>query len=162
MLVYRVAPRKFARDLTGEGARIAGGRWNPKGMALLYTAENSALAMLEIMAHLDRSCAPVGLQLATIAIPDDIEIFTPALERLPEGWDARPKRISSVLFGKKWLQDADVPVLKVPSIMTPYGEGWNLLLNPSHPDLLGKMSVTVRDWIVDPRLFATESKKRGP
>ena len=154
MKVYRVAPRKFAMDLTGEGARIAGGRWNPKGMAAIYTAEHSSLAMLEIMAHLDRSCAPMGLQLATISIPDDLEIFSPSLEDLPEDWDARPKKTSAVLFGKAWLQKAATPVLKVPSVITPYGEGWNLLLNPAHPALFGKMSVTARDWQVDPRLFS--------
>ena len=153
MQVYRVAPKRYALDLTGEGARIAGARWNPKGMAVIYTAEHSALAMLEMMAHLDRSCAPKGLQLATITIPAGIRIYSPSREELPEDWDARPKKMSAVLFGKKWLKEADAPVLKVPSVMTPYGEGWNLLLNPSHPDLLGKMSVTVSDWFVDPRLF---------
>lgn len=153
MQVYRVAPRKYAMDLAGEGARIAGGRWNPKGMAVIYTAEHSALAMLEMMAHLDRSCAPKGLQLATITIPDAIAIYSPTLDNLPADWDARPKKMSAVLFGKKWLKEADAPVLKVPSVMTPYGEGWNLLLNPSHPELLGKMDITVSDWLVDPRLL---------
>ena len=154
MQVYRVAPSKYAMDLTGDGARIAGGRWNPKGMAVIYTAEHSALAMLEMMAHLDRSCAPKGLQLATITIPDAIEICSLSREDLPADWAAKPKKMSAVLFGKKWLKEGAVPVLKVPSIMTPYGEGWNLLLNPSHPDLLGKMSVTASDWIIDPRLFS--------
>jgi RES domain-containing protein len=153
MQVYRVAPSKFAMDLTGEGARVAGGRWNPKGMPVIYTAEHSALAMLEIMAHLDRSCAPQGLQLATITIPDDVKIYAPTLADLPEDWAARPKKMSAVLFGKKWLQDSTASVLKVPSVMTPYGEGWNLLLNPLHPELFGKMSVTVREWAVDQRLF---------
>jgi RES domain-containing protein len=153
MQVYRVASSRFAMDLTGEGARIAGGRWNPKGMAVIYTAEHSALAMLEIMAHLDRSCAPNGLQLATITIPDNLETYSPSLDELPEDWASTPNNMSAVLFGKKWLQQAAAPVLKVPSIMTPYGEGWNLLLNPIHPDLLGKMSVMVRNWVLDPRLF---------
>lgn len=153
MQVYRVALREYAMDLTGEGARIAGGRWNPKGMAVIYAAEHPALAMLEILAHLDRSCAPAGLQLATITIPDDVTIHVPHLEQLPNDWAARPKRASAVLFGQRWLVEGASSVLKLPSVMTPYGEGWNYLLNPAHPELAGKMSVAVTDWSVDGRLF---------
>ena len=153
MEVYRVAAKAYSMDLIGEGARRAGARWNPQGIPVIYMAEHPTLAMLEIMAHLDRSCAPTGLQLATITIPDGIGIYAPSLGELPPDWDSRPEQMSTVLFGKKWLEEGDVPVLKVPSVMPPYGKGWNLLLNPLHPELLGKMGVNVDDWAIDPRLF---------
>ena len=33
----------------GEGARRAGGRWNSKGIRVLYMSENRSLAVLEIL-----------------------------------------------------------------------------------------------------------------
>ena len=153
MDLYRVAKKAFATDLSGEGARGAGGRWNPVGLPVVYTAEHSSLAALEIMAHFDRSCAPTGLQLATITIPDTATIYSPSQTELPTDWDARPGRMSTVEFGREWLERGETSVLKVPSIVTPYGKGWNFVLNPLHPELIGKITVEAIDWDFDPRLY---------
>lgn len=153
MVLFRVAMKAFASDLTGEGARRGGGRWNPSGIPVIYTAEHSSLAALEILAHFDRSCAPARLQLATITIPDKVTIYSPSQADLPPHWNARPLAMSTVEFGRKWLERGDASVLKVPSVMLPYGKGWNFVLNPLHPELVGRMTVTVVDWDVDPRLY---------
>jgi RES domain-containing protein len=55
--VYRVVRRKYA-DLSGEGARRVGGRFNPPGIAAVYTSESIALGVLEVLVHLDRSELP--------------------------------------------------------------------------------------------------------
>lgn len=154
MDVYRVAKKAYSADLTGEGARMAGGRWNPVGIPVLYAAEHATLAMLEILAYFDRSCAPTGLQLATITIPDDVTIYAPEVAGLPPDWDARPGGVSTVEFGRRWLERGNASVLKVPSVMTPYGKGWNFILNPSHPELAGRMAVSVTDWALDPRVLS--------
>ena len=47
-IVWRIATARRARTaFSGDGARLYGGRWNPKGMPLVYCAESRALAMLE-------------------------------------------------------------------------------------------------------------------
>jgi RES domain-containing protein len=51
MILYRFAHRKFAKDLSGTGARLKGGRWNPPGIPVIYTSENISLALLEILAN---------------------------------------------------------------------------------------------------------------
>ncbi|MCM0082124.1 RES family NAD+ phosphorylase [Geomonas sp. Red32] len=140
-------------DVTGEGARIAGGRWNPSGRPALYTAEHPSLAMLEILAHLDRSCAPPDLQLATITLPGSCTIYSPSLDDLPSDWQARPAPMTTVRFGKKWLDDGVASILKVPSVMTPNGMGWNFILNPLHPELAGKVTVSLLDWPLDSRVL---------
>jgi RES domain-containing protein len=48
----RICRRPFA-DLSGEGARLCGGRWNSPGHAVVYAAEAAALAVLEVRVHLD-------------------------------------------------------------------------------------------------------------
>lgn len=54
MLVYRLYKSTYIRDpLSAEGARRAGGRWNPKGIPILYTSATPELALLEIIAHLN-------------------------------------------------------------------------------------------------------------
>ncbi len=50
--VWRICRRPFA-DLSGEGARLYGGRWNSPGRPLIYAAETAALAVLEVRVHLD-------------------------------------------------------------------------------------------------------------
>ena len=51
-LVRRVCRRPFA-DLSGEGARLYGGRWNSPGRPLVCAAETAALPVLEVRVHLD-------------------------------------------------------------------------------------------------------------
>jgi RES domain-containing protein len=50
MLVWRICRARFAADpLSGEGARVFGGRWNPKGTRLVYTAGSQSLATLKVL-----------------------------------------------------------------------------------------------------------------
>ena len=52
--VWRITTQRFAaRAFSGEGARLYGGRWNPKGWEVVYTAESQSLALLELMVQDD-------------------------------------------------------------------------------------------------------------
>ncbi|MGO9422765.1 RES domain-containing protein [Roseiarcus sp.] len=46
MLAWRICRRAFA-DLSGEGARRLGGRWNSPDRAVVYAADAAALAVLK-------------------------------------------------------------------------------------------------------------------
>ena len=52
MLAWRLCRAPFT-DLTGEGARRYGRRWNRPGRPMVYAASSAALAVLEIRVHLD-------------------------------------------------------------------------------------------------------------
>ena len=43
MRIWRLCRRPFA-DLSGDGARLYGGRWNSPGRPMVYAAESAALA----------------------------------------------------------------------------------------------------------------------
>ena len=51
MTVYRFTHKKFAGELSGTGARLVGGRWNPVGVSVVYTSESISLALLEVLAN---------------------------------------------------------------------------------------------------------------
>lgn len=128
-------------DLSGEGARLNGGRWNRPGRTIIYTADHPALAALEVRVHLD---LPPDL------LPDDY-----VLVELDLG-DASVERIETVPndpaeYGQAWLEEGRSAVLQVPSIIMP--ESTNLLLSPAHPDAAGVAVAGKRSFAFDPRLW---------
>ncbi len=155
MLVYRIAPEQYAGDLSGEGARLYGGRWNPVGKAAIYTAESPPLAMLEIVAFYAVSGSPPDLILVTIEIPDTATIEKPDIIDLPTEWNSLPPMPVTSTFGLRWIENAHASILRVPSVLTPAGRGWNYVLNPNHPELAGKITIidTVT-WNIDSRIVS--------
>jgi len=137
---WRLCRAPFA-DLTGEGARLYGGRWNSSGRPLVYSASSAALAVLEIRVHLD---------LAPDLVPDDYVLVTIDLRELPieivDRVPADPKA-----FGDQWLEEKRTPVLQVPSAIVP--ENANILLNPAHPLASGASVAGSRRFEFDRRLW---------
>jgi RES domain-containing protein len=69
MHVFRIVKSKDRiEDLSGTGAFRSGGRWNGKGTYVLYTSENSSLALLENRVHFDLEETPADLYIIDIRI----------------------------------------------------------------------------------------------
>jgi RES domain-containing protein len=137
---WRICRAPFA-DLSGEGARLFGGRWNRPGTAMVYMAETAALAVLEVRVHLD---------LPPELMPDDFVLMQIELgELVQEECAAIPANCQD--FGDSWLRSQATPLLKVPSVIVP--ENANLLLNPRHPDALKARIISVRAFSFDRRLW---------
>ena len=51
MRLYRISKSKYAKDTSGEGSKLYGGRWNLKGIPAIYTADSAANAVLETIVH---------------------------------------------------------------------------------------------------------------
>ena len=141
-----------ADDLSGKGAEITGGRWNEKGLAVVYAAENRSLACLETLVHLGAGGLPFNRYLVEISIPDPVWAAagrgTPT--SLPMGWDAEPAGRASIGFGTGWLRSGSSAVLVIPSTIVP--EECCVLVNPTHPDSASISAVKSRRWLYDPRL----------
>ena len=150
MKVYRIARANYINDLSGVGAKIYGGRWNPKGYALLYTAENKSLAALEVLVHLNRDTPPKELQIATILIPDKaISNFDEVKFR--KILNGKEPNSDFKQLGKEWIISRSSLGMKIPSVMIP-GE-YNVILNPGHKLFKNVVIDNVEDFSFDDRLF---------
>lgn len=154
-IVYRIGadtPHYEANDRSGKGAEITGGRWNEKGVAVVYAAENRSLACLETLVHLAAGGLPFNRYLIEISIPDPVWAAArkeiPA--SLPVGWEAEPAGRVSIDFGTAWLRSGSSAVLVIPSVIVS-GECC-VLLNPAHPDSTSIGFLKSGRWLYDPRL----------
>lgn len=133
MEVYRIAKTRHIKDLTGTGARMAGGRWNKKGTAILYTSESRSLAAMEFLVHVPLSLLPANLSIASIDIPDFMRLDKISTDDLPDGWWEYPALSKLAELGTDWARSNASLLLRVPSAVV-QGE-FNILINPLHPDM---------------------------
>ena len=155
MTVFRIAKRKYIDDVSGEGARLYGGRWNSKGTSVVYTAENRALATIEYLVHIPISLLPVDTFIAEIQIPDEIDHERIRVETLPENWASNPPPMELAKLGEEWARRRETLVLRVPSAVVK--EEWNILINPKH-ELADKVIVaSIEPVAFDKRLLRSIS-----
>ena len=152
--VWRIAveaPGYMANDVSGNGAKVTGGRWNSPGVAMIYTSASIALATLETLSYLNPGPLPFNRYLIQFDIPDDVWRSADRLPSLPGGWDAIPAGMTSRQIGDAWIAGATSLLLKVPSVIVP--DECNILIHPSHPHVADIYATTVRTWLYDPRFF---------
>src|SRR5207253_5425203 len=116
--------------LDGEGASLAGGRWNSLGRAVVYMAESVALAVLENLVHMSRQDFPTGYVCVAAVLPDNMAIATEQGLRLRAGL----RELSSQALGDWWVESKESAVLEVASLVV--ANEHNYLLNPAHPDFV--------------------------
>lgn len=128
--VWRMLTAKhIATAFTGEGARLHGGRWNPKGVPMVYAASTLSLATLEMLVQDGKLLAHYVAIPATIPSRLKIEHVNP--NDLPEDWRSAESREQLRVIGAEWIERASSAVLAVPSAIIPTET--NYLLNPLHP-----------------------------
>jgi RES domain-containing protein len=128
---WRISRRGYAsKAAEGEGARLYGGRWNSRGVRMVYASTSLALAAVETFVNLEPNVRPADLVSIEGHIPDDVDIGKLDLKILPHGWN-ETRDESLRRFGDAWIRASKKAALLVPSAAI-RGE-WNLLLNPAHP-----------------------------
>ena len=147
MIVYHLGSTKFARQLTGEGAKLHGGRWNNIGQPCLYTSESKSLCVLEYAANVSLDEMNPNLSFTFYEIPDDGWRFFTAKE-LPAGWTDRPSPAAVRNWGTEQLQKH--LALKLPSVIVP--SEFNYLLNPLHPEFKNVRIIDVEPFTFDRRI----------
>jgi RES domain-containing protein len=148
-IVYRIIHRKWMDSvLSGEGARIFGGRWNKPGSEVVYTASSRSLATLEMLVHTGSDEIPDERLIASIEIPDHL---IDVVSRLPKGWDDIPPQKASMEYGSLWLKSNGLPALRVPSVVIK--DEFNVLIDPMHVDFKSISVVKIESLDLDPRLL---------
>ena len=130
MKLWRVAYEQYA-DLSGVGGLHRPGRWHSVGRPIVYAAEHSALAMLEVRVHMDLAAAYLSkFIMMKIDLQDDVRL---------DSIDSEPGDESATrALGDEWLRASATCVCRVKSALAP--DAFNYLINPLHPDI-GKVTI---------------------
>lgn len=150
MIVFRLSKGKYHQDLTGKGAELFGGRWNSKGVAMLYTSQSRALAFAEVSIHIPIGIIPKDYHLISIALPEDVVILEMASEILPKDRRSNPHSDSTQKLGDQFIADSKYLAIKVPSAVVP-GD-FNYLINPHHQQISKLFIASVEPFEFDSRL----------
>lgn len=153
IVLFRITRTKYAKDLSGEGARLAGQRWNYKGTPLVYTAQSRSLAALEALVHMSQSEFLLRRKIVTIEIPKTIAPKTINVSDLPLNWRSYPPPFKLADIGTKWAVEKESLLLRVPSAVVD-GE-FNVLINPLHRDIGAVRIAKIEDFVFDSRLKHT-------
>jgi RES domain-containing protein len=153
---YRFTKVQFADGLSGEGARRPGGRWNSKGVPVLYCATSESLAMLELRVHSPRP-HPRDRWRFIIEVPDDT-IHAVVIDQLPKEWNALPPNPVSKHFGDWWVKSQTSLGLLVPSVIATAES--NLLLNPAHEQFKEVRVISRERVTLDRRLYVVVTPEK--
>ncbi len=133
MKVWRLCrARHSPTAFDGEGARLYGGRWNHKGLPVVYASATLSLAVLEVLVHHRVPIPPHEFVALTAEIPVRLKLETVSVQDLPADWRADPAPVRLQEIGSEWLQRASSLVLAVPSALIE--QEFNYLINPRHSD----------------------------
>src|ERR1700691_3511927 len=151
MQVWRICRARFAGEaFSGEGARRFGGRWNSRGVPMVYASGSLALAAIELFVHLEPNLQPDDLVSIAATLPAGEPVRRLEPEELPPDWwtdDFEPLRT----IGDKWIREKNSLALWVPSAAL-RGE-WNVLVNPLHPAIAEIKVEEPQAFHFDARMF---------
>ena len=150
MIVFRLTKEKYKNILSGKGAEIYGGRWNSKGISIIYTSESRALCTTEIAVHVPLGIIPKNYFLQTIKIPKD-KILTIELNKLKSNWNNNPPTPSTKDVGDLFIKNNKFLILKVPSAVVQ--DEFNYLINPVHKEFKKIDIIKIEEFKFYKRLF---------
>jgi RES domain-containing protein len=147
---WRIVKAKHAATaFSGDGAAKTGGRWNSRGVPVVYASSTKSLAALETLVHLN---PPVPFKYVAFRLQFDAALVENIpLNRLPADWRVEPPPPSTKAIGDAWVREVKSAVLTLPSVIVP-GE-LNYLLNPAHPAFKRISIGKPERFAFDPRLL---------
>lgn len=153
MQLFRLARRPFVQGqggaFSGEGAYLAGSRWNTPGRRMAFAAQSESLATLEYLVHATNE-AYFHDTMLVIAELDDRYVAALNAKALPKDWRSFPPAPSTQRIGDEWIASGSSVALEVPSAVVPRER--NVLINPRHDDFAKLRVVSIEEWGLDARL----------
>ena len=151
MFAYRINLPEKIEDLSGKDCAEKGGRWNEKGIPMIYLSSSVSLATVESIVHMSAGDHEKEFKILTLEIPDDIEKFVIYLNELPERWNIHPPEAHTIKKGSDWARSNRSLILQVPSAVITCEH--NILLNPLHPEMQRVRIKSIEPFGFDKRLF---------
>ena len=152
MKIFRITKKKYQDDLSGKGAELFGGRWNPVGIPALYTSESRALCILELLVHTSKELAPPSFIIQSLNIAKKFEklIVKLDLNKLDDGWNDIQHPEWTEKIGEKYFNKGNLGIM-VPSSIVEFES--NLVLNPQHKNYNEVVLSNKVELELDGRLF---------
>lgn len=148
MILYRFSLEQYSKDLSGDGAKKYGGRWNSKGLPVVYTSLTISLSLLELLIHKATYDELKAHQLSVIEVPNyHFSILN--LKQLKRNWQEDIEY--SKYIGDEFLSSNASLLMQVPSAIIP--EESNILLNPKHKDFNKVKVLKAKSFRFDTRIF---------
>jgi len=148
-VAWRIVKKKHQKNaLTGEGARLFGGRWNTPGQAIIYSTETLSGALLEILVHSNRQLLSHYI-VYRLVFPKRIVSNVDTAE-LPKNWRSSPPPPKLGQIGDRWCIEQRSAALRVPNPVVPLET--NYLVNPAHADYRLVEIEGPIDYVLDDRL----------
>ena len=149
MELYRLGNCQYSGNLSGEGAKIYGGRWNSEGIPAVYFASSRALAVLEVLVHLPTGLLPRNFCMATFEVNADFTEFN--ADELPAKWQSIPFTKTTQMMGNQFFKESKSLLLKVPSAIV--SGDFNYVVNPLHNSITKVKLVEKVGFSFDDRLL---------
>lgn len=148
--VWRLVRPAYAPGLDGEGARLAGGRWNSPNRAVIYCGSSLALCVLETFAHLP----PAMRSIDALPTMTAIRIAPLSPDQVVRVEDLGAVDCDDIAacraLGDAWIVHGAALALSVPSAIVPQER--NIVLNAAHPAMAGVSVVSQEIFRFDRRL----------
>jgi RES domain-containing protein len=129
--LYRIEKQAYINTFPPRGSLFAEGRWNRRGMWVVYTSETVALAKLEALAN-SGSKLPDNRYLTTIDLNDQSPVVDIPMESLPSNWNKVPYPKDLAYVIKQVIDEKQYIAALAPSIHSPMER--NVLLFPDNPE----------------------------
>jgi RES domain-containing protein len=148
---WRLFKGRYARtDLQGEGSRLYGGRFNSKGVSVVYVSSSLALAAMEMLVHLQSVNLLAKYRMRRVSFHERLVMAMDA-DRLPPKWRISPPSKEVQRVGDDWVASGKSAVLRVSSALLPQES--NYILNPAHTDFSRIIFGPPEAFIFPPRVI---------
>ncbi len=151
MELYRITLTKYASQLY---APAYPGRWNSKGVPVIYCSWSRSLASLENLVHRGEKVLSSLFSIMVIEIDDSLKTASIQSDSLDDEWSgssADAYRYCQRL-GDEWVKSSDSCLLQIPSVIIP--EESNYMINVEHEDFKKVQLIRVEEFRFDKRMFS--------
>lgn len=159
--IWRICRSQFAAEaFSGEGARRFGGRWNSRGVPMVYASSSLALAAIELFVHLDPNQQPDDLVYISATLPANEPHRRVAEKDLPAEWWLTENLTglqTTRALGDAWVKTGDSLALEVPSAALRPER--NMLINPAHETAKNLVIAQPEQFLFDARMFTHHASR---